>query len=109
MRRVILESPYAGDSEANILYAYQCLRDCLNRGEAPIASHLLFPNVLNDKAPNERKLGIKAGLAWVPVADAMVVYIDRGMSNGMRQAIQEAQRSSLPIELRRLEPEMDVA
>lgn len=36
MRRVILESPYAGDVEANIAYARRCIADCLRRGEAPI-------------------------------------------------------------------------
>jgi hypothetical protein len=103
MRRVILESPYAGDVEANVAYGYRCLRDCLDRGEAPIASHLLFPNILDDKVPDERKLGIAAGLAWAPVADAMVIYIDRKISNGMRAAMREAQRIGLPVELRSIE------
>ena len=40
-RLVILESPYSGDVEANLEYARSCLHDCLERGEAPIASHLL--------------------------------------------------------------------
>ena len=40
-RRVIVESPYAGDIETNVAYARAALRDCLSRGEAPIASHLL--------------------------------------------------------------------
>ena len=42
MRLVILESPYAGRDQAeihgNVLYARACLRDCLLRGEAPLAS-----------------------------------------------------------------------
>ena len=42
MRLVIVESPYAGDVEANEEYARQCVRDSLMRGEAPIASHLLL-------------------------------------------------------------------
>src|SRR5690606_21487830 len=40
-RRVIVESPYAGDVETHVAYARAALRDCLSRGEAPIASHLL--------------------------------------------------------------------
>ena len=40
MKLVILESPYAGDVEANVEYARACVRDSLSRGEAPIASHL---------------------------------------------------------------------
>lgn len=42
MKRVILESPYAGDVERNLTYARECVRDSLSRGEAPIASHLLY-------------------------------------------------------------------
>jgi hypothetical protein len=42
MRWVILESPYAGDVEANVAYARAAVRDSLMRGEAPIASHLLL-------------------------------------------------------------------
>lgn len=64
MRRVIIESPYAGDVELNAQYARECLRDSLTRGEAPIASHLLYtqPGVLDDAVPRERALGIEAGL-----------------------------------------------
>src|SRR5262245_43397342 len=105
MRRVILESPYAGDVDANVAYARRCVRDCLDRGEAPIASHLLFtqPDVLHDGVPEERELGIAAGLAWLDVADAMVLYVDRGVSDGMREAMIKAQRASVPVECRVLE------
>lgn len=41
MKLVILESPYAGDVCRNVDYARQCLRDCLLRGESPIASHFV--------------------------------------------------------------------
>jgi hypothetical protein len=102
MKRVILESPYAGDVEANLVYARYCIRDCLRRGEAPIASHLLFaqPGILDDNVPAERALGIDAGLAWIAGADLMVVYTDRGLSSGMREAMRVAERSGLPVELR---------
>jgi hypothetical protein len=38
----------------------------LLRGESPIASHLLYtqPGILKDDVPEERPLGIEAGLAW---------------------------------------------
>jgi hypothetical protein len=104
MRRVIIESPYAGDIEANVAYARQCVRDAVLRGEAPIASHLLFtqPGILRDEVPDERKLGITAGLAWLVHADAMVLYVDRGISSGMQAAMRQAQRSGLQVELRSL-------
>jgi len=42
MTRVIIESPYAGDIEVNLKYAKLCILDSLKRGEAPLASHLLY-------------------------------------------------------------------
>lgn len=105
MRCVILESPYAGETEANVIYARQCVVDCLVRGEAPIASHLLYTQegIFDDANESQRSLGIAAGLAWLPYADAMVVYIDRGISKGMIAAMLEASRNrDFPIEIRTL-------
>ena len=53
---VYLESPYAGDVEKNIKYARLCMKDSLDRGEYPFASHLLYTqeNILNDNDPVER-------------------------------------------------------
>lgn len=42
MRRVILESPYAGEVEANVAYARLCMRDSISRGEAPSVSYPFF-------------------------------------------------------------------
>ncbi|MCB4358448.1 DUF7768 domain-containing protein [Quatrionicoccus australiensis] len=102
MRLVILESPYAGDVQSNIEYARLCLRDSLMRGEAPIASHLLYtqPGVLDDEKPDERMHGINAGLAWKSVADASVVYTDLGITSGMEYGIKAAQQAGINIEFR---------
>jgi len=110
VRLVIIESPYAGDVAANVAYARECVRDALKRGEAPIASHLLFtqPGILRDDVPEERALGIAAGLAWRKVADASVFYTDRGWSQGMVSAYQAAQLSDAPIELRALHGEVQL-
>ena len=104
MKRVILESPFAGEVERNIRYARLCLRDCLKRGEAPIASHLLFtqPGVLDDKVPEERQLGIEAGLTWGLLAEVTVVYTDFGISRGMEYGIERAQKENRPVEYRHL-------
>ena len=102
MRRVILESPFAGDIEAHVAYARRCLRDCLARGEAPIASHLLYPQILDDSIAAERALGIAAGLGWLRLAEAWVAYIEYGLSPGMRAAMEAAEKLSLPIERRQL-------
>lgn len=107
MRRVVLESPFAGNIERNIAYAKLCVRDCLLRGEAPIASHLLFtqPGLLDDNVPEQRKLGIGAGHAWTKVADAVVVYMDFGVSKGMVAGEEVALNMHTKIEYRQLSPD----
>ena len=104
MKLVILESPFAGDVEKNIEYARACVRDSLLRGEAPIASHLLYtqPGVLNDDVPAERQHGIDAGLAWRAVADGSVVYTDLGISKGMEYGIAAAKAAGKTIEFREI-------
>lgn len=104
MRLVSVESPYAGDVPVNEAYARACLADCLQRGEAPIASHLLYtqPGVLDDTIPAERMLGIHAGFAWNAHADATVVYTDRGISKGMEYGIEAARAAGRPIEYRNI-------
>jgi hypothetical protein len=105
MHLVILESPFAGNVEANTNYARACLKDSLSRGEAPIASHLLYTQegVLNDDIPHERQWGIDAGLAWRVRADKSVVYIDRGISGGMQYGIKAAKDAGVPVEYRSIE------
>lgn len=114
MRRVIVESPFAGRGSnpvsrwwsrlQNKRYARAAVRDCILRGESPIASHLLLtqPGVLRDDDPNERNMGIDAGHAWLPVSDAAVFYIDRGFSRGMDQGLLRATEARIPVERRTL-------
>lgn len=97
---VVLETPYAGDVEGNVQYARTCLLDCLARGEAPIASHLLYPQVLDDEVPMEREAGIAAGMAWAQRADRAVFYLNRGWSAGMLAALDYYVEEGIPVTLR---------
>jgi hypothetical protein len=68
MRTVAIESPFAGKDAAELAYnreyALAAMRDCLARGESPYASHLLLTQLLDDEIPEQRELGISAGLEW---------------------------------------------
>ena len=103
-RLVVVESPFAGDVERNVRYARAAMKDCLLRGEAPYASHLLYTqeNVLDDNIPAEREHGIQAGFAWRQAAQATVVYGDLGISKGMEYGIKDAQKRGCPVEYRSL-------
>lgn len=102
-RLVVLESPYAGDTEANVAYALRCVKHALSVGESPMAGHLVFPRVLDDGDPAQRAQGIAAHVAWIAKADALVVYRDRGVSAGMGGAIFEARFLGVPVIHRWLE------
>jgi hypothetical protein len=86
MKRVVIESPYAGAVEANLEYLQECIRDSLSRGEAPFASHQMYTDALDDRVLDQRVLGINAGFEWWMTAETVVFYLDHGMSVGMAMA-----------------------
>lgn len=104
MTPVIIESPYAGDVEANLTYLRACMRDCLMRNEAPFASHGLYTQagVLDDDDHEQRQMGITAGFAWRSLAKKTVVYTDRGTSSGMRYGVAHAESMGHTVEYREL-------
>lgn len=89
MTPVIIESPFRGESGSdeeyarNRRYLQRCIRDCLSRGESPYASHQMLTDALDDREPEERSLGIAAGVIWRRLAAKRVFYIDYGWSTGM--------------------------
>ena len=102
MRRVVICSPWKGNTELHSRYLDACLRDSYSRGEAPIAFHAIGPRVLRDDVPDEREIGISAGLAWIHAADAVVVYSDLGISEGMQREIAHAEWVGVCVEYRKL-------
>ena len=122
MTRVIIESPLSAptwrERAEKVRYAVECLRDSLRRGESPLASHLLYSRnvaeavfneygqepsndvdlrsygALDDSDPADRKLGMSAGWAWMEVAEKQVVYVDLGVSSGMKEGIKKFMQSS---------------
>ena len=106
-RLVIIESPYATNKRRSnadhVAYAQQCLRDSLDRGEAPFASHLLYPGALSEALLNDRLLGIHAGYEWGARADLIAFYTDYGWSGGMLLAQEHYEKIRRPIEFRRIE------
>ncbi len=89
---VLVESPFAGDRERNARYLKAAMRDCIERGEAPFASHMLYTQFLDDDVPDERAAGIECGLAWGYHAALTVVYGDLGISEGMRYGIKRGEQ-----------------
>jgi hypothetical protein len=102
---VVVESPFAPPKgvkdkaiqtayiERNQRYARAAMRWCLKQGYAPFASHLLYtqPGVLDDFIPDERTLGIEAGLFLSEAcATHSFFFLDYGMSKGMERGKERA-------------------
>ena len=107
MKLVIVESPFRGNNYTehleHLVYLNRVLKDSIDRGEAPFASHALYPRVLDDRISDDRMLGIRMGYAWMQRADLVAFYIDRGWSEGMQAAEHEAAILGIPAEFRKLE------
>lgn len=100
MKRVIIESPYAGDVDKNEEYLARCVTDSLSRGEAPFASQGFYTRYLDDTNRYERATGMSAGWAWLEKADLVVSYEDYGVSEGMKQGLSVARDYGIPTESR---------
>ena len=105
-RLVQLETPFAAGTPeeivVNIDYARRCARHCLDLGEAPFVSHLLYTQMLDDTFKPHRRKGIEGGLAWASHAEASAVYTDLGITPGMEKGIARAEKEGRPVEKRTL-------
>ena len=96
--RVYVASRYAGDVERNVAAAVRCCQFAIRRGCMPIASHLLYPQMLRDNIPEERELGTVFGLALLALCDEVWFFTDGdGLSPGMAAEEHEAKRLGKPI------------
>ncbi|MBD5537794.1 MAG: hypothetical protein HDQ99_19520 [Lachnospiraceae bacterium] len=89
-RKVYVASKYAGDVDANVAAAIGYCRRVIDEGYMPVASHLLYPQILNDSDPEKRELGLMFGLALLRMCDE--VWVFGSVSSGVAQEIDEARR-----------------
>lgn len=89
--KVYVVSPYAGDVETNIKNAQKYCRFVTVKKCIPLASHLLYPQFLNDDNPTERELGTMFGMALLKMCDEVWVF-GKERSPGMKAEINEARR-----------------
>ena len=85
-----MASKYAGDVDANVEAAIGYCRRVIEAGYMPIASHLLYPQILNDDDSKEREIGLMFGLALLRLCDE--VWVFGPVSPGVSREIDEAKR-----------------
>ncbi len=96
MKLIYVASPYAGDVEKNIAFAKLACRYVMEQRHAFFAPHLLYPQILDDTDPAERKTGLKFGLRILEICDELWVCGDR-ISTGMEAEIELAKQLGIPI------------
>ena len=89
-RKIYVASRYAGDVEKNTAFAVNCCRRVIDEGCMPIASHLLYPQMLDDNNPDEREMGLMFDLALLAVCDEVWVFGE--VSAGVAREVAEAKR-----------------
>ena len=89
-RKIYVASKYAGDVEKNTAFAVHCCRRVIDDGCMPIASHLLYPQMLDDNNPDEREMGLMFGLALLAVCDEVWVFGE--ISAGVAREVAEAKK-----------------
>ena len=96
--KVYIVSRYAGDVEANVAAAVRFCQFAIRKGMMPIASHLLYPQMLHDDISDEREMGMTFGMALLALCDEVWVFCDHsGLSPGMAAEENEAKRLGKPI------------
>lgn len=99
MKRVNLESPMRGCNNWQA-YLKLCMKDSMDRGEAPFASHAMYPFFLDDDDPKQRRQGLEMGHEYLQKSQAVVFYVDLGMSPGMLIALDRALAFKKRVEFR---------
>lgn len=96
---VYICSPCRGDYEQNIQKARAYCRVIVTfyPDVIPIAPHLYFTQFLDDGKPNERSLGMEAGLALLDMCDEIWVFGLDNPSEGMKAEIDYAHKNGIPL------------
>lgn len=96
MKLVYICSPYAGDIENNLRFARAACRYAAEQGCAPVAVHLMYPQILDDAVPAQREIGIRMGLRVLATCNELWICGSR-ISHGMKCEIAEAERLGIPV------------
>lgn len=102
MKRVYICSRFHADEnhtkEENIHKAFFACTVALEKGYAPFAPHLIYPNCLDDDDPQERSVGLAAGNAWLATCDELWQW-GATISEGMAAEIRLAQELNIPVRI----------
>ena len=85
-------SRYAGDVSVNTAAAVRYCQFVIEQGGIPIASHLLYPQILDDRDKEQRELGLFFGMVLLDVCREIWIFTDGELSEGMEMEYTRARR-----------------
>ena len=89
---VYICSPYVGDVVTNTKNARKYSRFAVDKGYIPLASHLLYPQFLDDNNPEERELALLFGRVLLDKCRELWVFgmvRSKGMAVEVERALQK--------------------
>lgn len=100
MDMVYIAAPYSAQNERvindNIKTAIWLGRKAIEDGKVPFVPHLMYPMILDDNNPEERKLGIQLDLEVINKCDEFW-YLASRITKGMQQEIEYAKSKGLEV------------
>lgn len=94
--KIYVISKYAGDVEKNVEEAKKFCKFVISQGGQPLASHLLYPQFLDDTNPAERKLGMTFGLNMLRMCDEAWCFGEE-ISTGMELELKACKALRIPV------------
>ena len=96
MPLVYICSRYAADKKRTIpeneAAAIRYSQFAIEQGCIPLASHLLYPRILDDDDPKQRRMGLFFGKVWLDIAREIWIFSDGTLSAGMRAEYDHAKQ-----------------
>ena len=95
VKKVYVASKYAGDVEANVMAARAYCRRVIEEGYMPMASHLLYPQFVDDNILEERRLGMSFGFEMMKLCDE--VWVFGTVSSGVAEEVVKAEENGITV------------
>ncbi len=97
MKKVYICAPQAGDVQGNLEKAKRYSEYALRCGAAPVTPHF-YALCLDDSVPEEREMGMAAGLSLLWFCDEVGVFGDQ-TTDGMRAEIKLAHNLDIKVRI----------
>ncbi|WP_304585016.1 DUF7768 domain-containing protein [Acutalibacter muris] len=97
MKKVYICAPLAGDVQGNLEKAKRYSEYALRCGAAPVTPHF-YALCLDDSIPEEREIGMAAGMSLLWFCDEVWVFSDQ-TTEGMRAEIKLAHNLNIKVRI----------